>query len=201
MNPNPQTPDELAKAVRGALESLKQHRPIFHSECDLQLALFRTMMHSGAFSRVVMEHPFPSLLRGNSPQGKRSVDIYADGVVLELKEKSRECVVKWKGELLKGELFTLRGKSSFTSNVKKSQRDIERVACVVGNESDVKIGFVVILTSRTFHDAENSLLANLDLPDNCVCQFKKEDVWSEIPLENGRKYVTKYFVVEIRKKP
>ena len=193
MNPNPQTPDELAAAVRDALKSLQKRRPIFHSEADLQLALFRTMTHSGAFSRVVMEHPFSSLPR------KRGVDIYADGVALELKEKSGECVVEWKGELLKGELFTLRGRNKFTSKVKESQQAIERVARVVGNESDVKIGFAVILTSRTFHDAESNLLANLDLPDNCDRKFE-ESVWSEIPLENGRKYVTKCFIVEIRKK-
>ena len=186
MNPTPQTPDELAKSVRDALESLKQRRPIFHSEADLQLALFRTMTHSGAFSRVVMEQPFSALserCRG---------DIYANGVALELKEKSRKCEIEWEGEL-----FNLRGGSSFgDSKVAESREAIERIVRVVDNESEVKIGFIVILTSRKLTQArEDDLLSGFH--DNV--RLEKFE-WSALE-DNGAPYKTNCLIVEVRPKP
>ena len=79
MNPNPQTPDELAKAVRDALESLKQRRPIFHSEGDLRHELGWELTQLG-LQNVRAEKPFQ-----DEQVGKGRVDLAADGFVAELK--------------------------------------------------------------------------------------------------------------------
>ena len=192
MNPTPQTPDELAKAVRDALESLKQRRPIFHSEADLQLALFRTMTHGGAFSRVVMEQPFSALSEKGKKGKECRVDIYANGVALELKEKSRKCEIEWEGEL-----FNLCGGSSFDgSKVTESKKAVERIVRVVDNEPEVKIGFAVILTSRELTQArEDDLLSGFH--DNA--RLEKFE-WSTLE-DNRTPYETNCLLVEVRPKP
>ena len=172
MKPNPQAASKLAKAVRDSLESLKRRRPIFHSEGDFQSELIRTMTDGGIFSRVRKEQKFPNVLVGEH-LGEGGVDIVADGVALELKEKSRACKIN-----LGGKPFDLKGASRFSSNNKKdSRRDIRRIIELVRNkDAGVQVGFVVILTSRSFPNAKEQLLGEglgVDLPDNCAVQFEE----------------------------
>ena len=186
IKPIPQTPDELAAAVRAALNALKERRPVFHSEADFQLELFHEMTRGGIFSRVMMERHFAAIPR-------KRVDIVADGIALELKEKSGD----YFGEL-EGEWFNLRGDRNFTpENLKSAQGDIRKLAKLIVGDPGVGIGFVVILTSRNFPDAERKLL-DADFPDNCEIRMADAGVWSDIPKESGGVFRTRYFLVEIR---
>ena len=82
---NPQTPDELAKTVRGALESLKQNRPVFHTEGDFQCELAVALRWMG-MQNVRAEYPL-RLLSGEDGE-RRRMDIYADRVAIELKHST-----------------------------------------------------------------------------------------------------------------
>ena len=91
MNPNPQTPDELAKAVRNALRTLQVRQPFFYSENDFQGGLVREM--EAEFSNIRREDR--KRLKENSA-GKESgiIDITArfggTPVFVEAKHKMKE---------------------------------------------------------------------------------------------------------------
>ena len=184
MNPNPQTPDELAKAVRGALESLRKRRPIFRSEKDFQTALHRTMTEGGFLPSAMTE----------VPRSVGNVDIVANGVALELKEKSKGCSIH-----LDGEHFNLKGADLFSNNnLTDSRIDIGRIIRLVRESDDIKIGFVVILTSRKFIRARDKLLS--EFHDHSHCNVRLEEFEWSVLEDNGTPYKTNCFLVEVRPK-
>ena len=142
MNSNPQTTEELAKAVRAALFALRERRPVFHSEGDFQHELASALTDEG-LSRVRVEW---STKVNDLESGKGIwVDIVADGVAIELKHKAGEYVLASEGEKF------LSNRSSEANVVDRREfwEDVWRVDQLVNSpKHEFVCGFAILLTNR-----------------------------------------------------
>ena len=150
MNPNPQTPEELAAAVRGALESLKRRRPVFHSEPDFQHELGIELRSLGV-QNIRMEYPLrvvfhrPDLrLKQGEVRGKQ-VDMWGDGFAIELKHMHG----KFSAVVSEERFMSPRGTNVDDGELRSVWEDVKRIEDLVRHpESPIAYGLVVLLTNR-----------------------------------------------------
>ena len=134
MNPNPQTPDELAAAVRGALESLKQRRPVFHSEDDLRHE-FGWELHRQGVGKIRV-----APLQEGETKCKAS-GLCADGFVAEAKYTTTKFE-----QLVNGEKFASAGISSTREPHYGFWESVQRIERLVGGNG-LQFGCVVCVAN------------------------------------------------------
>ena len=136
MKPNPQATEDLAKAVRDSLESLKLRRPIFHSEGDLRHELGWELTQRG-IQNMRAEKPFQ-----DETIGKGRVDLAAAGFVAELKYYT---TTKFR-MTVDDEKFVLDGTPSSRGTHYNFWEDVWRVEQLVQNNG-LQFGCVVCLAN------------------------------------------------------
>ena len=122
------------------MQELSESRPIFHSEADFQLALFRLINKRRSDRQIRMEKPLSI-----GERRKRRVDIWLprDGVAIELKY-----FTQWLNVCHNKEPFALKEQAAsdlarrlFVNDVKW----LEKVLRV--GENETKVGYAIFLTN------------------------------------------------------
>ena len=135
--------------IHGLMQELSESRPIFHSEADFQLALFRLINKRKLDCQIRMEEPFS--LGGKR---KRYLDIWlpTKGTAIELKYFTMN-LKAWHGR----EPFTLKDHISrdltrrlFLNDVERLERLIRCMEPLGDEEQTVKAGYAVLLANDPY---------------------------------------------------
>ena len=126
--------------IHGLMQELSKSRPIFHSEADFQLALFRLINKKRSDCRIRMEEPF---LVGE--KSKRRVDIWLprDGVAIELKYFTKCLRVCHNSEpfALKEQAASDLARRLFVNDARWLEQLLQK------GENGVKEGYAIFLTN------------------------------------------------------
>ena len=141
MNQKPQTTEDLAKAVRGALEALRKRRPIFRSESDLCDEFGRELTCQG-IQGVQAEKFFQ-----DNVIGRIRVDLAAVGFVAELKYCAKV------EESVNSEEFKVS--TSKPSIPFRFWEDVKRVEHCV-KQGNRRFGCVICVANQPLWDGEGS---------------------------------------------
>ena len=120
------------------MESLADHRAVFHSEDDFKFALAWRIYQEMQSPEIRLEFkPFPD--------EAMYLDIWLQttSTAIELKYCTQELDIKWRGER-----FVLKKQAAHTQKRRAFFQDIERIERVVTKREDVKRGYAVILTNE-----------------------------------------------------
>ncbi len=132
--------------IHGLMQELSESRPIFHSEADFQLALFRLINEKRSDCQIRMEEPFQFGERKN-----RLLDIWLpeEGVAIELKFFTTKICLRWGHEpfSLKEQASADLARKSFLWDVQRIERLTKTQQRLGHEEQPVKAGFAVFLTN------------------------------------------------------
>ena len=187
MNRTPLASNQLADVVRSAFYALQKRRPVFSDEKDFQRELSCEMKKAG-LAGVTLEEPVRLKALGNC-----RIDIFAEGVAVELKYKPRAFRAK-----IDDKIFSRARKDDPVFDETKFEEVVLDLAKILQllKEDKIKVGFVILLTSRPFKDGvESDLRATL----RRIHGHQKKGIWSDIKEVSGNNLVTRYFLVEVRK--
>ena len=126
--------------IHGLMQELSQSRPIFHSEADFQLALFRLINEKRSDRQIRMEEP---LLSGG--KRKKRVDIWLpkEKIAIELKYFTMKC--EWDSGV---EPFALKEHAAADLARKGFLQDVERLEGIVNTgEHSATAGLAILLTN------------------------------------------------------
>ena len=127
--------------IHDLIGELSKTRPLFHSEADFQLALFRHINAIVPHSQALLEEPFRL---GGRP---RRVDIWVpgEGVAIELKYFTRQMTICHDGEQ-----FALKEHAAADLARRGFLADVERLEQLVQDQEQiVRTGFAVLLTNSS----------------------------------------------------
>ena len=186
MNHIPLASNQLADAVRSAFYALQKRRPVFSDEKDFQRELSCEMKKAG-LAGVTLEEPVRLEALGNC-----RIDIFAEGVAVELKYKPKAFCVRIGDQVFSRERDDdpVFGKGK----IDEIEEDLVKVALLMANK--VEVGFVILLINRPFAGGAESNLRSL-LHKYCACP--EEGIWSNVKEVDGNDLVTRYFLVEVCK--
>ena len=156
--------------IHALMQELSQSRPIFHSEADFQLALFRLINKKRSDRQIRMEEPFLS-----GRKRKRRVDIWLpkEKIAVELKYFTMKFCLNHKDEpfALKQHAAADLARYNFLEDVQRLERIVR------GEEQSAQAGFAVLLTNApTLWD--------------CTYTRKQKPNDENFHLYDGRKEVT-----------
>ena len=141
MNPNPQTPDKLAAAVKAALSDLQtrcvENKWMFRSEHHFETELAAALRNNG-MGNVETQVSQDEVLGCN-----KRIDILADAVSIELKYfTTKHCQVKWEDENT-----VIPGAPRLRSDQYNFWEDVWRIEQLIKHRKAV-LGYVVCICNN-----------------------------------------------------
>ena len=117
------------------LENLSQQRPIFYSEKDFQYEVGWEMRNHGV-KKICMERTV------KLGEESARVDIFAEGIAVELKYPRAELEVSYNSED-----FTLTGDRNVIKGFYRFWEDVWRIERLI-KQNEIKIGYATLLSNR-----------------------------------------------------
>ena len=129
----------MAIDIHALMRELSERRPIFHSEADFQLALFRLINSKKLDCQIRMEKPFSV-----GQKRKSRVDIWlpTERIAIELKYFTMKFCLEYNGEP-----FALKQHAAADLARYGFLKDVQRLEHIVHERQTARTGFVVLITN------------------------------------------------------